>query len=119
MQIENISQAVQSPPPAMPEGFPELFRARLASLVDHQHISAGVFKRLYFDLVICPQIQAALTENGIASVFLDPDFDWKRHLDDRLAQRWRECCASHDAQGYFSETLRFLAGFRILAERLH
>lgn len=118
MKTESSSQAVQCLPPAMPEGFPELFRARLASLVDHQHISAGVFKRLYFDLVICPQIKAALQEHDVAHVFLDPGFDWKGHLDDRLAQRWRECCASHDDQGFFSETLRFLAGFRILAERL-
>ncbi|MFC4158330.1 hypothetical protein [Chitinimonas lacunae] len=119
MNTEQGTSATHALPTPMPEGFPELFRARLATLVSHHDISDGVFRRLYFDLVICPQIKAALQEHGIASVFRDPDFDWKRHLDDRLAQRWRECRAGCDEEGCFTDTLRLLAGFRILAERLH
>ncbi|WP_184201942.1 hypothetical protein [Chitinimonas taiwanensis] len=124
-----LSTAQQRLPHPLPLGLPEAFRARLVELADCESLPDSAFERLYFDLILCPQLHASIRRmqpGGVGSsdqpaseaIFLDPRFSWSRHLDDRLAHRWRECLLRQGDGAYLDEALGLLAGFRHLAEQL-
>lgn len=129
-----LTHAPQRPqrrlPGPPPLGFPEVFRRRLLQLASDPSISDAVFQRLYFDLILCPQLHASLRRmhpQGVgasdqpasATIFLEPDFSWQRHIDDRLSQRWRECLLRHSDGTGLDESLALLSSFRVLAEHLY
>ncbi|WP_269533282.1 hypothetical protein [Chitinimonas sp. BJYL2] len=112
--------SAQRMPDPLPIGFPDAFRARLMQLADAPGVSDTAFQHVYFDLVVCPQLQAALMGFGdaAAQVFADPAFGWRIHLDARLQHRWNECLVKHGEGAWLDETVSLLAGFRMLAEHL-
>jgi hypothetical protein len=121
-------RAVALPGP-LPLGFPASFAERLHLLSHHPEISEEVLGHLYFDLVLSPQLHAAMCRMGPASVctadmphgdsiFLDPRFCWAHHIDGRLGQRWRDCLQRHREDKALSQVIALLSGFRILAEHL-
>ncbi|QDQ25249.1 hypothetical protein FNU76_02155 [Chitinimonas arctica] len=116
-------------PGPLPLGFPEAFRARLISLASDPSVGNDTMQRLYFDLVVCPQIEASMRRMHPASqagldqprseaIFLDPAFSWTIHLDDRLHRRWQDCLLRHGERAGLEDVVGLLAGFRILAEHL-
>ncbi|QNM98248.1 hypothetical protein [Chitinimonas koreensis] len=116
-------------PGPLPLGFPEAFRARLIALAGDADVSDTTFQRLYFDLILCPQLHAAMRrmhpgsagaadQPASEAIFLDPAFSWRHHLDDRLNQRWRECLVRHGDGAWLDESLALLSSFRVLAEHL-
>jgi hypothetical protein len=122
--------AAASLPGPLPQGFPVQFGERLQDLAKHPEVSTEALTHLYFDLVLCPQIQASLrrmrpssrdaaeTASGDA-IFLDPHFSWPQHIDERLEQRWRECLLRHHEERWLSQSVALLSSFRVLAEHLH
>lgn len=108
-------------PTPLPLGLPAAFRARLVQLAHETALGDAAFQRLYFDLVLCPQLRARLNEAdeaGVRSLFTSPGFCWRQHLDERLAHRWREGLLRQGDGAYIDESLGLLAGFRELAETL-
>lgn len=117
-------------PGPLPLGFPEAFGTRLRELAEHPEVSPQALEHLYFDLVLCPQLHASLCRmvpRSVAAsdqprgeaIFLDPQFSWTRHLDERLGQRWRECLLRHQEGQWLSQAVALLSSFRVLAEHLH
>ncbi|GAB3266979.1 hypothetical protein [Chitinimonas naiadis] len=117
-------------PGPLPLGFPEAFRARLVQLASDADVSDETFQRVYFDLIVCPQLHASMRrmyphskacadQPSSEAVFLDPAFSWAVHLDERLARRWRECLLRHGEGVWLDEALALLSSFRVLAEHLH
>lgn len=117
-------------PTSLPLGFPHAFRDRLSQLAQDRTIADETLDRLYFDLVLCPQLHASIrrmqADNLGASdqpaseaIFLDAAFSWQRHLDDRLNQRWRERLLRQNQAVWADQSLALLSSFRVLAEHLH
>ncbi|HEY9102123.1 hypothetical protein [Chitinimonas sp.] len=116
-------------PGPLPLGFPDAFRARLVQLAADPGVTDETFQRLYFDLVVCPQMHASMRRmypNSQAgkdqpcgeAIFLDPAFSWSRHLDERLSRRWQECLLRHGEGAWLDESLALLSSFRVLLEHL-